>query len=233
QVFLMDEPLSNLDAKLRVEMRVQITKLYQQLKTTIIYVTHDQTEAMTMGTRIVVMKDGVVQQVASPTDLYNLPVNLFVARFIGMPPMNTIEGTLEKDETGLFVVAQPVGIDSPDRADNAVEPIKLRLLPRYETDEVLAHLGRPIILGIRPEHIYMETDAVARYAGTSLQVKAEVVEMLGAESYLYLKTPWNSNVTARINDQVHHVRYDDVITVALDPDHIHIFDYETEMSIIH
>ena len=233
KVFLMDEPLSNLDAKLRVEMRVQITKLYQQLQTTIIYVTHDQTEAMTMGTRIVVMKDGIVQQVATPTDLYNLPVNLFVARFIGMPPMNTIEGRLGKDEAGLFVCAEPIGTDSKEQSTHAVDSVKLYLLPRYETEEVLAPLDRPVILGIRPEHIYMEPEDVERYSDTKLQVKAEVVEMLGAESYLYLKTQWDSNLTARINDQVHDVRYDDMITVALDPDHIHLFDYETEVSIIH
>lgn len=236
KVFLMDEPLSNLDAKLRVQMRVEINKLYQQLKTTIIYVTHDQTEAMTMGTRIVVMKDGLIQQVDTPVDLYNKPKNLFVARFIGMPPMNSFEGRLEQDDTGLFISLEP------DKAcDFAPEgEIRINLSEHYACEKVLGRLGEKIVVGVRPEHIYLSEETlehqvvnvVGDFASNSIVVKSEVVEMLGAESYLYLKTPWGGSLTARVNAQVHEIKYDDLISISLDPQALHLFDPQSEESLI-
>ena len=138
KVFLMDEPLSNLDAKLRVQMRVEITKLHHRLKTTFVYVTHDQTEAMTMGTRIVVMKDGFIQQVDSPTELYDNPVNTFVAGFIGMPPMNFINAVINVEGSDVFV---------------SFENVTIKLPERYAVEEVMERDGQEVIFGVRPEAI--------------------------------------------------------------------------------
>ncbi|MBQ4191501.1 MAG: sn-glycerol-3-phosphate ABC transporter ATP-binding protein UgpC, partial [Clostridiales bacterium] len=136
KVFLMDEPLSNLDAKLRVQMRVEITKLHHRLKTTFVYVTHDQTEAMTMGTRIVVMKDGFIQQVDSPTELYDNPVNTFVAGFIGMPPMNFINAVINVEGSDVFI---------------SFENVTIKLPERYAVEEVMERDGQEVIFGVRPE----------------------------------------------------------------------------------
>ncbi len=172
KVFLMDEPLSNLDAKLRVQMRVEITKLHQRLQTTFIYVTHDQTEAMTMGTRIVVMKDGFIQQIDNPTNLYLHPVNTFVAGFIGMPPMNFINATLA-----------------------VVKGDKVSLLQRhhhhaacqiFNVPEVKAYDGKEVILGVRPEALTDEIRFVAANQWHTFPAHVDVVEMLGAETYLYV-----------------------------------------------
>jgi multiple sugar transport system ATP-binding protein len=171
-VFLFDEPLSNLDAKMRVQMRVEISRLHAQLGATMIYVTHDQVEAMTMGQRIVVMKDGLIQQVDAPLTVYDQPVNRFVAGFIGTPPMNFVEGHIRREERGLVFDGGP-GI----------------LLPvgRKAEGAVSAYCGKPITLGLRPEDI---GSAVAEQ-GKDAQILAtvDVVEPMGAESFIYLRTP--------------------------------------------
>jgi multiple sugar transport system ATP-binding protein len=172
KVFLFDEPLSNLDAKMRVSTRTEISKLHARLGVTMIYVTHDQVEAMTMGDRICVMKDGHIMQVAAPLDLYNRPANLFVAGFIGSPPMNFFHGALQR--TG-------AGISFTERNDHAQQIT-------FQLSEPLAgvagpHLGKPIVFGIRPEDVHLapETDNRATFAAT-----VEVAEPMGAETYLYL-----------------------------------------------
>ena len=169
KVFLMDEPLSNLDAKLRVQMRTEISKLHQRLQTTFIYVTHDQVEAMTMGTRIVVMKDGIVQQVDSPQEIYNNPANIFVAGFIGSPQMNFIDGTK---------IEMPMD--------------KARLLKEK------GYIGKNVIIGVRPEHLDDDQELVAANPTTVIKSKVEVTELMGAESYIYTKLG-DQNITVRVN----------------------------------
>ena len=167
KVFLMDEPLSNLDAKLRVQMRVEITKLHHRLKTTFVYVTHDQTEAMTMGTRIVVMKDGFIQQVDSPTELYDNPVNTFVAGFIGMPPMNFINAVINVEGSDVFV---------------SFENVTIKLPERYAVEEVMERDGQEVIFGVRPEAITDDITYVTDHPESAFTADVDVVEMLGAES---------------------------------------------------
>ena len=169
-VFLFDEPLSNLDAKMRVQMRVEISQLHQRLGVTMIYVTHDQVEAMTMGQRIVVMKDGVIQQVDTPLKLYEHPVNRFVAGFIGTPPMNMVEGTFSGDG-GALVFEGPGGLQLP--------------VPRAREAALAAFRGKPVVLGLRPEDI--GSPSVEQLAGAPLlRAKVDVVEQMGSESYVYL-----------------------------------------------
>ena len=219
KVFLMDEPLSNLDAKLRVQMRVEITKLHQRLATTIIYVTHDQTEAMTMGTRIVVMKDGFIQQVDSPGQLYLHPVNTFVAGFIGMPPMNFINGTV------VDVNGTP-GVQFGNH--------KIALNPaKYDVDAVRDYMDKEVIIGIRPEAISDDPEEVtaAVQEGRSLDVHVDVVEMLGAETYVYF-TCEGVSLTARVEPTTSKSAVGDNIKVAVDGDRVNIFDKETENRII-
>ena len=186
KVFLFDEPLSNLDAMLRVQMRGEIEKLHTRLGTTMVYVTHDQVEAMTMGDRIVVMLDGAVQQVATPTELYRRPVNRFVAGFIGSPPMNFFEGRVAVENGAMQFVGRNEGIvlevDSGHRA--ALERFK----------------GEGVVLGIRPEHI-LENSGQTAVAGRSLIATVELVEPLGAETYLYLDAGGES-ITGRVHADV-------------------------------
>ena len=200
KVFLMDEPLSNLDAKLRVQMRTEIGKLHQRLQTTFIYVTHDQTEAMTMGTRIIVMKDGFVQQIDSPTTLYNSPVNMFVAGFIGAV-------TLSFDGAK---IALPEGIGAKVK----------------ET----GYVGKEVVLGIRPEDLHDEEAFLNSSPESIVNAHVEITEMMGAETYLYLKigeTPYTARVNPRSTAQPH-----DDIKIALDLNKIHLFDKETEIAIL-
>ena len=214
KVFLMDEPLSNLDAKLRVQMRTEISKLHQRLGATIIYVTHDQTEAMTLGTRIVVMKDGVVQQVDTPQNLYNKPCNLFVAGFIGSPQMNMVEAKV--NASGNDVVLEFDG--------NKVK------LPASKAKKLIdgGYAGKTVIMGIRPEDLYDEAE---RVAGSDAVITAniEVYELLGAEVYLYF-TVGGKNFTARVNPRT-EARTGDTVKFALDVDKIHVFDKDTELTI--
>jgi multiple sugar transport system ATP-binding protein len=174
QVFLFDEPLSNLDAKFRVQMRTEISKLHQRLATTMIYVTHDQTEAMTMGDRIVVMKDGIVQQIDTPLELYNHPVNRFVAGFIGSPAMNFIPGTIRQNRGLVFW----------DEQKHWALP-----LPPGISRTMRAYAGKPVVLGLRPEHIALNRTGRGRTVGCRVKASVEVVEPMGNEVYLYFNPP--------------------------------------------
>ncbi len=210
-VFLMDEPLSNLDAKLRVAMRTELSKLHQRLKVTTIYVTHDQVEAMTMGDRIVVMKDGIVQQVAPPQELYDRPANLFVAGFIGSPAMNFLKGKLSTD--GRTFEAATFKVDLSAELAAAAK----------------AYAGKSVVLGIRPEDVEADPSYVESHTGARVPAKIEVVEPLGAEIFLYLSTGENQ-ITARVEP---HLRFkpEDKLTLALNLEKIHLFDAETEQAI--
>ena len=217
KVFLMDEPLSNLDAKLRVQMRTEISKLHQRLQTTFIYVTHDQTEAMTMGTRIVVMKDGIIQQVDSPTNLYEVPVNLFVAGFIGSPQMNFIDAKLEKRDNGAHLIfgEHDITLAAGKSSDPALEP----------------YFGKEVIFGIRPESIHDEESFIANFPDAVIECDVEVTEMMGYETFLYLAIG-KENVVARVNPRT-TAKPNEKIKVAFDVNKIHIFDKETHLAVIH
>lgn len=215
KVFLMDEPLSNLDAKLRGQMRIEISKLHQRLGTTIIYVTHDQTEAMTLGTRIVVMKDGVIQQVDSPQNLYDHPVNKFVAGFIGAPQMNLIDSKVEKGAAGVTLTFGDNTITLPKE--------KGKLLQEK------GYIGKEVILGIRPEDLYDEEEALKAAGGNVIEAKIRVYEMLGAEVFLYFDID-EANCTARVNPAT-TARTGDVVKFAMDMKKVHLFDKETECVI--
>ncbi len=213
QVFLMDEPLSNLDAKLRVQMRTELSKLHQRLKTTVIYVTHDQTEAMTMGDRIVVMKDGYIQQVATPQELYDYPANMFVAGFIGLPPMNFIPCQLAAEENGLYLKNNYIRLRAPKDREGKLK----------------AHAGREVVLGVRPEDLHLEPAFLETCRDSLISATVEVVEPMGAEVFLYLSTGKHS-FTARVDGRT-GVRVGENLMIALDMDRIHLFDRETEQAI--
>ena len=217
KVFLMDEPLSNLDAKLRVQMRAEIGKLHKRLGTTVIYVTHDQTEAMTMGTRIAVMKDGYLQQCATPTELYDEPVNVFVAGFIGSPQMNFINVTLENKEDGVHLKGESFDVLLPEgKASKA---------------DLSAYYGKEVIMGIRPESIYDDEAHIASMPDGVIDVDVDLTEMMGAETYLYLKLA-GTPIIARVNRRT-TAKADDKIKVVIDVNKVHLFDKETERAIIH
>lgn len=217
-VFLFDEPLSNLDAKLRVQMRTEITKLHQRLQTTFIYVTHDQTEAMTMGTRIVVMKDGFIQQVDTPQNLYDYPANLFVGSFIGSPQMNFFDAKLVKRNDGVWAEFGSNAIKVPDS--------KVRKL----VDE--SYIGKDVIMGIRPENIHDEERFLSVADGNLVETKVDVVELMGSETYLYLKVDGKeSNVVARV-DPRSASRTGDTVKVAFETNRLHFFDKDSELSIL-
>ena len=215
KVFLMDEPLSNLDAKLRVQMRTEISKLHDRLKATIIYVTHDQTEAMTLGTRIVVMKDGVVQQVDTPQTLYDNPINLFVAGFIGSPQMNFVDAVCKVKGDKVYLQAGPSDIELP-----AAKAKKL-IDGGYD--------GKTVVLGIRPEDVHDEPEFIAKSQGTLIEATIRVYEMLGAEVYLHFDYE-GASMTARVDPRT-TARTGDTVKFALDADKIHVFDKETEKTI--
>lgn len=215
KVFLMDEPLSNLDAKLRVQMRLEISKLHQRLQTTIIYVTHDQTEAMTLGTRIVVMKDGVIQQVDSPETLYNQPTNMFVAGFIGSPQMNFIDAQVVKVGSDVVLTF----------GNNAIKVSEARGKTLIEN----GYEGKTVVLGIRPEDIHDEQIFLNQSPDTVVDAEIKVYEMLGAEVFLYFSLD-QYEITARVNPRT-TARPGDTIKVAFDASKIHLFDKETEQVI--
>ncbi len=217
KVFLLDEPLSNLDAKLRASMRTELTKIHQRVGTTFVYVTHDQTEAMTMATRIVVMKDGLIQQVATPQELYDSPVNLFVAGFIGSPQMNFVNCTLDKKADGVYLTFGTNSVKLPD--DKAKAP------------ELEEYLGKEVVMGIRPECIYDDETRIQQFADAIIEADVEVTELMGAEIYLYLSAD-ETNLIARVSPRS-TTRQGDIVHVALDTTRVHIFDKETERCIIH
>ena len=214
KVFLMDEPLSNLDAKLRVQMRIEIAKLHENLGATIIYVTHDQTEAMTLGTRIVVMKDGVVQQVDTPQNLYTKPCNLFVAGFIGSPQMNFLDAEVKVN--GSDVTLSVGGHELPVPADK-----KQALIDK-------GYAGKTVILGIRPEDVHVASTFTGENAGT-VHSTINVYELLGAEVFLYFDVA-GTQVTARVGSGT-ELRSGDKASFTFDMSKIHIFDKETELTI--
>ena len=224
KVFLLDEPLSNLDAKLRASMRTELTKLHKKVETTFIYVTHDQVEAMTMASRIVVMRDGLIQQVDTPQNLYDTPCNLFVAGFIGTPQMNFIHGKLIKRENDLYAMFGTTPIKLP--ADKANNPA----LKEY--------IDQDVIFGVRPECIHDEPMFLQSFSEANLKVNVDVTELMGAEIYLYLgfegmeDATNGKNIIARVSSRSQAKSGDDIV-VAIDASRIHIFDKDTEKCICH
>ncbi|MDD6565088.1 MAG: sn-glycerol-3-phosphate ABC transporter ATP-binding protein UgpC [Clostridiales bacterium] len=213
KVFLMDEPLSNLDAKLRVAMRTEIKKLHDRLATTFIYVTHDQTEAMTMGTRIVVMKDGIVQQIDTPNNLYNFPCNKFVAGFIGSPQMNFVDVKITKEADGIIATF----------GSNRV------VIPEGKAGVLADYVGKEVSMGIRPEDFHDDEAFISAYPNAVVDAYVDVTEMMGAETYLYLKVddvPFTARVNARSTTQAK-----DTVKIGMDLNRIHFFDKDTELAI--
>ena len=210
----MDEPLSNLDAKLRGQMRIEISKLHQKLGTTIIYVTHDQTEAMTLGTRIVVMKDGVVQQVDTPENLYERPGNKFVAGFIGAPQMNMVNAdVVEKDGLCLEFCGQSIRLD-----ENRAKILRDK-----------GYVGKKITLGIRPEDLHDAGSIDRANKDACIHATIRVYEMLGAETYLYFDMD-QATWTARVDPSV-KVKPGETVDLYMNTEKLHAFDVETELAI--
>ena len=213
-VFLFDEPLSNLDAKMRVQMRTELNKLHVRLRATMIYVTHDQTEAMTMGNRIVVMKEGIIQQIADPIKLYNRPVNKFVAGFIGSPPMNFVNGRIIKKEGKFYFT------DSG---------FTLKLVEGMY-GKVSAYEGKDIVFGIRPEDIYDKLFVSDASPGNTVKAVVEIVEPMGAEVFLYVAIG-KSSLIARVGGNENPEVIQDM-DLAFDMGKVHFFDKDTEDIII-
>ncbi len=225
KVFLLDEPLSNLDAKLRAQMRTEISKLHLKLGTTFIYVTHDQTEAMTMGTRIVVMKDGFIQQVDTPQNLYLYPANLFVAGFIGSPQMNFIDSKLIKEGDDFFVE-----FGTEDTKTRAGVKYKIKLPAEKNKDNVLEnYVGKEVIMGIRPEDVHNEEDLIAQFPDGIVEANVEVTELMGAETYLYMNCE-EQTINARVSP-TNTAKPGDRIKITLEPGKIHLFEKDTEKTI--
>ena len=215
KVFLMDEPLSNLDAKLRVQMRIEISKLHENLGATIIYVTHDQTEAMTLGTRIVVMKDGIVQQVDTPQNLYNTPCNQFVAGFIGSPQMNFMDALVNVNGNDVTLKVGEHVLKVPASKRQAL------IDGGYD--------GKTVVLGIRPEDVHDSQAFISNSPDSVIKSKIKVYELLGAEVFLYFDLE-GTQMTARVNPRTTLRTGDDAI-FALDMEKIHLFDKDTELTI--
>lgn len=217
KLFLMDEPLSNLDAQLRIQMRAEISKLHQALQTTVIYVTHDQTEAMTMGNRIVVMNDGYTQQIDHPQIVYQKPNNLFVASFMGSPPMNFQEVLIEKCNEEVYLKFGKCKIELPVSLAREIEN--------------LDYLGKNVIMGIRPENIHNEPVFLESLKGNIVDAKVEVTELLGSETLLHVKIE-DTEFIARVSPET-QVSVGDNIKLVLDSSKIHLFDQETQKMILH
>ncbi len=219
KVFLFDEPLSNLDAKMRVTMRTEISKLHARLGATMIYVTHDQMEAMTMGDRICVMKDGKVMQTAAPLELYRRPANMFVAGFIGSPPMNFFHGTIETRAGRLEFV---------ERGHERSPLLRLALGARSAA-HVTDRIGAPIVLGIRPEDVHDGLAVIQQPAGATAEVDIEVAEPIGAETHLYLNTGAHPFIARVPGDSRYEIgsRFRAVFNL----EHAHLFDPATELAL--
>lgn len=213
KVFLMNEPLSNLDAKLRAEMRMEIIGLHQELKTTFIYVTHDQTEAMTMGTKIVAMKDGFIQQVAPPKELYDRPVNMFVASFIGSPQMNFIKvnGVKEKDQYSLVLGKSKINFSKKTA----------------KTLEDSGYIEKELVLGIRPEHIRFSNEGDYMKLNSIVQL----VELLGSETLLHLVVE-DEKISMKISSG-YNIKAGDKLSIFFDEEKVYLFDKKTEMTIFY
>jgi len=211
-VFLLDEPLSNLDAKLRTEMRAQISALHKKLATTFVYVTHDQTEAMTMGDRICVMKGGYIQQFDTPQNLYNYPCNMFVAGFIGSPQMNFVNVTVEKGADGIVLAFGESRIPA-------------------NKPELEAYVGKEVVMGIRPEDIHAEQSWIDAAPGANIAADVTLAEMMGSEIYVYIVAN-GQKMIARVPSRI-DIKADQNVTLAVDPAKVHVFDKETEEIICH
>ena len=232
KVFLLDEPLSNLDAKLRASMRTEISKLHVRLATTFIYVTHDQIEAMTMGTRIVVMKDGFMQQVDTPQNLYDYPINLFVASFIGTPQMNFFkESTLTSSKGKVYV----------NFVGNNKIALPKAVAMRIKNIEEYLDTGKKVTLGVRPEDIHQDQSFIANSPDTVVKARIEVIEKLGAETQIYCELDHEAKESSVVDNSTQMiakissravVALKDVIELAFDAKHIHLFDGETEATLL-
>jgi len=236
KVFLLDEPLSNLDAKLRASMRTEISKLHARLATTFIYVTHDQIEAMTMGTRIVVMKDGFMQQVDTPQNLYDYPINLFVASFIGTPQMNFFkDARLVSKKQGN---ANKIGVEFV--GGNCIILPK-GVVARIKNLEEYLDQDRPITLGVRPEDIHQDQMFIANSPDTIVKARIDVIEKLGAETQIYCELDYqdkensvvdsSTQMIAKISSRA-VVALDEIVELAFDAQHIHMFDGVTEATML-
>ena len=212
-VFLFDEPLSNLDAKMRVQMRAEISKLHARLNATMIYVTHDQTEAMTMGDRICVMKEGEIMQVDEPINIYQSPANIFTAGFIGLPQMNFLHGSVVEADGGYYFVGQLAGVDRIE-------------LPARLGEIARAHLGKPLVLGVRPEHF----SACEADDPQAIHAKVEVGEPLGAESFIHLSTANGSKLVVRLAGIVQS-NVGQLLSVKPHLDEVHLFDAASELRL--
>ena len=213
-VFLFDEPLSNLDAKLRVQTRAQLTKLHQRLATTFIYVTHDQVEAMTMASRIAVMKDGLLQQIDAPQQLYDHPNNVFVAGFIGSPSMNFFDATLVESDGKLEINSGGFRLE----------------VPGAKADEWRQHKGKQVIFGMRPEDIHVKPFVPPSILEADMAARVDVVEMMGNEIFLYLMTKDNKQFIARVDPRVRS-QVGDEVQLAVNMANSHIFDPKSEVSL--
>ncbi len=218
KVFLFDEPLSNLDAKMRVSTRAEISKLHARLGATMIYVTHDQVEAMTMGDRICVMKDGVIMQVATPLELYNRPANVFVAGFIGSPPMNFFRGEVHRAGGRLFF----------SETNSKAPPLTLALPPPL-AERAALHVDRPIILGIRPEHVQDTRSLTVPDPDRTVEVSVEVAEPMGSETLLYLDSG-ATNFVARVRPTDRSTA-NQRIRITFDLERAHLFDATSEQVV--
>ena len=219
-VFLLDEPLSNLDAKLRASMRAELTKLHKRLGTTFIYVTHDQIEAMTMGDRIVVMNKGLIQQVDSPQNLYDNPQNLFVAGFIGTPPMNFMDGIVKKSGDGYVV---------------RVGEKDLPILPeRISADVVMPYVDKEVVVGVRPEDLHLEAVYMNQPTTSVIDTRVDIAEIMGSEIYVYAACPGvrdGNNLIAKVPAS-NRVKRGEEIKIAIDCNKIHLFDKDSEQVIV-
>jgi multiple sugar transport system ATP-binding protein len=213
QVFLLDEPLSNLDAKLRVQTRADISKLHQRLQTTFVYVTHDQTEAMTMATRIAVMRDGILQQLDTPQVLYDKPVNVFVAGFIGSPSMNFFDAKISRSDSTLFIDAGAFAVP----------------IPADKSQRFSSRVGKEIIFGIRPEHIHDPQFAPPGITAARVETRVDVTEPMGNEVFLYLVAGEHTFI-ARVDPRT-RARMGDRLEVSFDMSQIHVFDRDTQVAV--
>ena len=232
KVFLLDEPLSNLDAKLRAQMRTEISKLHVRLATTFIYVTHDQIEAMTMGTRIVVMKDGFMQQVDTPQNLYDYPINLFVAGFIGTPQMNFFKNSTITEENGKVYV-NFIGGNKILLPKSMV--VKIKNLDDYK------NTGKAVTLGVRPEDIHEDQAFIAASPDTVVKARIDVIEKLGAETQIYCDLDFENDKNTIIDNAAQMiakissraaVELGEIVELAFDAKHIHLFDGYTESTML-
>jgi multiple sugar transport system ATP-binding protein len=213
-VFLFDEPLSNLDAKLRVETRANISRLHQRLQTTFIYVTHDQTEAMTMASRIAVMSQGLLQQIDSPQNLYDKPNNIFVAGFIGSPAMNFFNSTIKKEDGRLYIDGGSFNLHIPEQFTTVFGP----------------YIDKQVVFGIRPEDIHDPNFAPPGIEPQPVDVNVDVTELMGNEIFVYMSSG-DHNFVARVDPRT-RIRMGDKVQVAFNMINMHVFDRETEMAVV-